>query len=443
MYISNNVSGVTKDIARTHSTGGGLFNFNDMEAVKRRAPKLGYNNNAKEEYRDNVWRNIFPIIENDLRVDKNAKVLLLPSKEGLEIDVAIRQGVDPSQIIAIDENPALLAHAKWKDKIPKENRFGCKVSKIGEKIKSNGWYLVASNLDFCNNFSDEVIGEIQSFIDTRCCSDRFVMSVTLMKGRESRALFKLIKKTGSGLKFTHARMGVLFEVLDLPSCSINIVHEGSYYETSPMIYSVCVINTKNKVILTDDNINMIRKNMHNRVALYEDAKIPYLGAVIYRPGYKPEYEWSTDFGYWVDTRFIDRDDINDVNEIADICDLNDFERHEVVSICNADEKIHNLQYSNISHDSKYSSCISVDDGYFPGAVNGSGILIQPNNASWHKKYRPTGKKRIKHELLKIDIKKEDYLWCIDYINKSEGDFIEISKAIKEKIESIGKWQCHR
>ena len=74
--------------------------------------------------------------------DKNAKVLLLPSKEGIEIDVAISFGIKPEQIIAIDENPQLLAHAKWKHKVPKQNRFGCRVSAIGQKIKDRGWYLL-------------------------------------------------------------------------------------------------------------------------------------------------------------------------------------------------------------------------------------------------------------------------------------------------------------
>jgi len=239
-----------------------------MENIKRRAPKNGYDNNVKQAYREEVWNNISPLILDDLKKDKNAKVLLLPSKEGLEIDVAISAGINPNQIIAIDENPALLAHAKWKDKIPKENRFGCKVSKIGDKIIKKGWYLVAANLDFCNNFSDELINEFQQFIDSKCYSDRFVVATTLMKGRETKALLKLIKKTGAKLKFNQPRMGVLYEVVDFPSCSINVVHEGSYYETSPMIYSVCIINIKNKIKLTENNIRDIReKNAQQSIPL--------------------------------------------------------------------------------------------------------------------------------------------------------------------------------
>ncbi len=219
-----------------------------MANVKRRAPKKGYDNEVKQEYRENVWSHMAPKVIPLLNQDENAKVLLLPSKEGLEIDVAIKHGINPNQIIAIDENPALLAHAQWKDKIPKENRFGCKVSKIGEKIKNNGWYLVGANLDFCNNFSYELVDETQSFLDTNCYnSDEFYIAITLMKGRESRALLQMINKFGEDKPtFSNRRLSSLIAMCELKDGIEfrDVLFEGEYFDTSPMAYGIVSLMPK-------------------------------------------------------------------------------------------------------------------------------------------------------------------------------------------------------
>lgn len=217
-----------------------------MEAVKRRAPKGGYDNESKQEYRENVWSHLAPKVKPLLANNENARVLLLPSKEGLEIDVAIKHGINPKQIIAIDENPALLAHAQWKDKIPKENRFGCKVSKIGKKIDSNGWTLVGANLDFCNTFSEELINEINSFFKYTPIHDRFSFCVTMGKGRESKALYLLLQHIETPDIFEHDRLATLYEMINLNGSykssatykdTLSLDFEESYYSTFPMIYA--------------------------------------------------------------------------------------------------------------------------------------------------------------------------------------------------------------
>jgi len=217
-----------------------------MEAVKRRAPKEGYDNDVKMEYRHKVWSTLAPKVKDKLKEDSNAKVLLLPSKEGIEIDVAIEYGINPEQIIAIDENPALLAHAQWKDKIPKENRFGCKVSKIGKKIEEKGWYLAGANLDFCNTFSEELINEINTFFKNTPIWRRFSFCVTMGKGRESKALYLLLKHIDTPDIFKHDRLATLYEMMNLGGFykntldykdTLGLDFEESYYSTFPMIYA--------------------------------------------------------------------------------------------------------------------------------------------------------------------------------------------------------------
>lgn len=217
-----------------------------MEVV-RRAPKNGYDNDSKAKYRWNVWKHLskkaIPILEKE----DNAYVLLLPSKEGLEIDTAIKFGIPEERIIAIDENPAIIAVSKWRKKYPKVKYFGCKVSEVGYKIKKKGWKLASANLDFCNRISEELITETNSFLKNTPINDNFSFFVTFMKGRESKALFLLLNKRQSPKIFKHARLGAFYELINLPeiynhywACDF----EKTYVSNrAPMVYACfCSIN---------------------------------------------------------------------------------------------------------------------------------------------------------------------------------------------------------
>ena len=209
-----------------------------------------------------MWIHLAPKVIPILEEDQNAKVLLLPSKEGLEIDVAIKHGINPNQIIAIDENPALLAHAKWKNKIPKENRFGCKVSKIGEKIEAKGWYFIGANLDFCNTFSKELIEELNDFFKKSPIHKQFSFCVTMAKGRESKALFLLLKHINSPDIFKSDRLSALYEMMDLQlhyknrliyKDLLSLDFEKTYISSRvPMIYACFSLHPFKKGVFTKE-----------------------------------------------------------------------------------------------------------------------------------------------------------------------------------------------
>lgn len=244
--------------------------------IKRRAPKGGYDNPEKRKYRYKVWKHLRNKAIPILNKDDNAKVLMLPSKEGLEIDAAIKYGIKPEQIIAIDENPALLAHAKWKPKIPKKNRFGCKVSRVGNKIKDNGWTLACANLDLCNQISEELVYELNCFLETSPISNGFSFFVTFMKGRESKALYLLLKQRNSSELFNHARLSALYELINWPviqnhywSCDF----EQTYVSNrAPMVYA-CFSSVNGKV--TSDKIEEKARRLEilgNRMSYMDSCK---------------------------------------------------------------------------------------------------------------------------------------------------------------------------
>lgn len=226
------------------------------ENIKRRAPKKGYDNEPKDRYRHKVWSTMAPKVIPLLESDSNARVLLLPSKEGLEIDVAISYGINPNQIIAIDENPALLAHAKWKDKISKENRFGCKVSRVGDKIKSKGWYLVGANLDFCNNLSDEIINETKAFFKNTPLNELFYCAFTIMKGRESKGITHFMRAYDVNYDIDSRRLASFMSVCQFKqNCQKDIkttLFESQYFDTSPMSYAVFEFEPRTDKIYVDD-----------------------------------------------------------------------------------------------------------------------------------------------------------------------------------------------
>lgn len=212
-----------------------------LKSVKRRGPKKGYDNKSKSEYRNRVWETLSKKCKPVLKQSNNAKVLLLPSKEGIEIDVAINYGIKPEQIIAIDENPAVIAVSKWRKKYPNVNYFGCKVSEVGPKIESNGWILAAANLDFCNQFSEEIINEINSFLNSTPIYESFSFFITMAKGRESSGLCMLLKNNNSPGCFMHPRLGVLYQML-IPNNQfkefLSIDFQAQYTSSRmPMIYA--------------------------------------------------------------------------------------------------------------------------------------------------------------------------------------------------------------
>lgn len=178
-----------------------------------RGPDIGYKSDAKMEYRNNVWDHISKNQLWRIQRSDNLKVLLMPSKDGEEIDVALNYGFKEDQIICVDENPAIIASSKWRKKHPKVHFFGCKISEVGNKIKSKGWKLSAANLDFCNNLSQELIDETLSIIKSNVFDTEFTLFITMMKGRESTALVTLVKNTNNNRLFKYPRVSALYASL--------------------------------------------------------------------------------------------------------------------------------------------------------------------------------------------------------------------------------------
>ncbi|WP_300396394.1 hypothetical protein [Henriciella sp.] len=192
----------------------------------RRAPKTGYTSPEKADYRERVWS----AIGNEAGVfltDPRAMWLLLPSREGAEIEVAIRHGIPEDRIIAIDENPALIAVSHWRKRWPRVKYFGCPARDVGKKIADRGWVLAGANLDLCYNFSESLINEVNAFLATTPRFHNFCIAVTIMKGREGSALARFVNETTSEA-FSESRMAALFDQSALCSSPWSVLDQGKY-----------------------------------------------------------------------------------------------------------------------------------------------------------------------------------------------------------------------
>jgi len=210
----------------------------NSRAKKRKADF--YETAEKDSYRHDIWRSFVDAgLKEMLRRNKNNRVLLFPSSSGREIDVAISYGVPQDRILAVDKSAAIIARGPWRKKYPYIKCYGVHISRAAQRIKDDGFVLAAANLDFCNNFSGELIDEVSGFFDVPglFCSE-FLYGLTIAKGRESKATVKLLELINSdGGQSSEKRVNVLLKAASIPKS--RLVKEGGYTNNrNPMFYSV-------------------------------------------------------------------------------------------------------------------------------------------------------------------------------------------------------------
>jgi hypothetical protein len=251
--------------------------------VSCRGPVTGYTSDAKHEYREQVWSAIAPKVKDLFGLDSRAHVLMLPSKGGEEIEVAISHGIPEDRIIAVDENPALIATAAWRKRRPLVKCYGSSLSRAAQRIKEDGFVLVAANLDLCNNFSEDLVSEFSGFFGNCVRFDKFCFSVTVMKGRENKAtnlmLNHIFKGSSIGLKkVDDKRIRALCAVMEddgnFPLSKLSCIEsQGSYvHSKTPMAWCVfsCGFNDKLKSLRSE--IHFLTQQFRDLSRSFELAK---------------------------------------------------------------------------------------------------------------------------------------------------------------------------
>lgn len=152
--------------------------------TERRAPEGGYDFGAKREYRRQVWASF----RKEVADPKNAHVFLMPSKEGAEIEEALRRGFQLNNMHVCDYRPAIVAvlNARYGGKL---NTYGCSAGRACERIAEKGVRIVAANFDFTSCASIKLRDELDQISASNVLADEAVTAFTILRGREGRKVF--------------------------------------------------------------------------------------------------------------------------------------------------------------------------------------------------------------------------------------------------------------
>ena len=203
-----------------------------------RSPRLGYDNPEKQKYRECVWEHLltgWDVAKHDSR----SHVMIMPSKEGCEIEYILKLGIPEDRIIAIDKSAAVIATSKWRKRFPSVKFFAVSVGEAAKKIRAKGYVLAAANLDYCTNFSLDFVDQTKSFINSAPKFSSFRFAVTVAKGREGAALTLMLKRFAKGHsdKFKEPRLSAMFALTDITG--YGLCKEGMYTSgRNPMAWGV-------------------------------------------------------------------------------------------------------------------------------------------------------------------------------------------------------------
>lgn len=213
------------------------------------APKSGYDHPVKESYRTAVWDALLKDYTG------TGDVLIMPSREGLEIDLLISRGVPADKIVAVDKSAAVIATSVWRKKHPHVRFHTTTVGAFHRKQKNP---VELANLDFCSNFNMGLVEEVGSFFRNTYRVKGMAFAVTVLRGREGPVTVELIKHLG----FPDAgdvRISALFG-LSSPSMVLENLAVGNYIMSrSPMVWGAYRDVTAEAQRLADRDVEEFRR----------------------------------------------------------------------------------------------------------------------------------------------------------------------------------------
>lgn len=154
-----------------------------MAKEKRRegriAPEGGYDFGNKRQYH----RDLYPFFrDNCIGGPTNAHVLLMPSSEGTEIEVAERAGFRREHLHVVDNNPAIVAHLSRR--YPGINTYGVDVGLAAQRIARRGIEVSVANLDLTGKLSDRTWLTLSAVGESGILKHGSLFAITLLRGRE-------------------------------------------------------------------------------------------------------------------------------------------------------------------------------------------------------------------------------------------------------------------
>ncbi len=119
--------------------------------TQRSAPDGGYDFGNKRQYRRTVWRQIVNFCKGQVN-DKH--VLLMPSSESDEIELALDLGFRQEHLHIVDDNAAIVATHK-RMRYPRIHTYGVDTNHVAQRIMDKGIHLTAAHFDWCGPYLTE------------------------------------------------------------------------------------------------------------------------------------------------------------------------------------------------------------------------------------------------------------------------------------------------
>jgi hypothetical protein len=216
------------------------------QAIQERGPKKGYDFPEKQAYRETVWGHF---AENVPDVSK-AKVLFLPGKEGLEIPIALGLGFKEENLIACDDNPALIAAASWRRQYPAIRCYGSSLIRTVDRIRTDRIKIDAANLDFCSNLSTAVLVSVHQLLMGGIVKQSCLLAITVLKGREGAALAAIARLAFHDEGNCVDRVAVMEHyIANMQPYLVRLIAKGEYRsQTQSMIWGVMGVGSKEWVL---------------------------------------------------------------------------------------------------------------------------------------------------------------------------------------------------
>lgn len=160
----------------------------ETSAIDRTAPSCGYDVGRKRQYRREVYRALCDGLVNK----PSLQVLLMPSIEGDEIDVALSHGFAPTNLHVVDKSKDIIETLTRQRRLGFQP-YGCDLFAAFEQIRSKGLQLDVANIDWTAKANDKVLSGLRGASRDRTWSPRARVAVSFQRGREDQKSSILVK----------------------------------------------------------------------------------------------------------------------------------------------------------------------------------------------------------------------------------------------------------
>ena len=167
--------------------------------MKRSAPDGGYGFGAKCQYRRNIWATFRAKASAQGFARPDCHVMLMPSIEGKEIEVAMAAGFRQDKMHVVDGSAGIVADLKKRYRQINTYAVGRPpdggVKAAAARIAAKGIRLRFANLDLCGPVSKNLSSELALFARARCLDDVAYVAVTMLRGREQQSASSYLEES--------------------------------------------------------------------------------------------------------------------------------------------------------------------------------------------------------------------------------------------------------